>query len=164
MNEHSSSLTEGVYQDSCINMDNIIYELHFPEHAIQNAKIGYLKPWTAPWILRQTANAEMETAKWQLKQYIKDDRANEVTEDLIYDLGCMTDSEAMWYIRELKEKPRHVVRTTGCNQMDIPCMIKTLDTVEVHDTKALLDSGCTTSCIDQNWAKEHGINLIPLPH
>jgi transposase InsO family protein len=48
------------------------------------------------------------------------------------------------------------------NQMDLDVIIETLDTGKVISTMALLDSGCSSSCIDRKFVAEHGINVTNL--
>ena len=48
--------------------------------------------------------------------------------------------------------------------MDIPLTITTLNTWHSYETKVLLDSGCTGSCLDRKWVKEQGIKMQPLAH
>src|SRR5215472_10029379 len=53
------------------------------------------------------------------------------------------------------------------SQMDIDTTLQTLDTRETLSTPALLDSGCSSSCIDSTFVIKHGINVKrlnkPLP-
>ena len=47
--------------------------------------------------------------------------------------------------------------------MDVSGVVTTIDTLESFQMKALIDSGCTGSCINEEFAKKHRINLTPLP-
>ena len=47
--------------------------------------------------------------------------------------------------------------------MDISGIVKTVDTLESFPMKALIDSGCTGSCINKEFVEKHRINLTPLP-
>lgn len=47
--------------------------------------------------------------------------------------------------------------------MDISGMIITMDTGEQIAVNALLDSGCTGSCINETFVKKHSLNMTKLP-
>ena len=47
--------------------------------------------------------------------------------------------------------------------MDVSGVIITMDTLNCHPMKALIDSGCTGSCINENFVKKHGLNTTELP-
>ncbi|PFH47816.1 hypothetical protein AMATHDRAFT_131177, partial [Amanita thiersii Skay4041] len=113
--------------------------------------------WTGPWVTRQIWNESKGEAMRTLQQYLHNKQTNEVTSSLI------VKENALLAIYELKQKPM-VVRTTGNNQMDINCIISTTNTLETFEVKALLDSGCMGSCINQEFIKKHWLNTTPLPH
>jgi hypothetical protein len=60
-------------------------------------------------------------------------------------------------------KPARQVRVSGKNQMDVIGMITTMDTLEQQPMKALLDSGCTGSCVNKDFVKKHQLNTTKLP-
>lgn len=47
--------------------------------------------------------------------------------------------------------------------MDMSGTIITMDTGERITVKALLDSGCTGSCINESFVKKHSLNTTKLP-
>ena len=77
-----------------------------------------------------------------LKTYARKDREIEIEEQTIRDINSLPEQDALWYIRNLRDKPRQV-RATGKNQMDVTGVIITMDTLSRHSIKALIDSGCT---------------------
>ena len=81
---------------------------------------------------------------------------------MIEEVNALSEQDALWYIRNLKEKPRHV-RATGRNQMDVSGVVITMDTLERQSMKALIDSGCTGSCINEEFIKRHKLNMNKLP-
>ena len=81
-----------------------------------------------------------------LKTYARRDREIEIEEQTIIDINSLSEQDALWYIRNLRGKPRQV-RATGKNQMDVSGTIITMDTLDQHSMKALIDSGCTGLCI-----------------
>ena len=81
---------------------------------------------------------------------------------MIEEVNALSEQDALWYIRNLKEKPRQV-RATGRNQMDVSGVVITMDTLERQSMKALIDSGCTGSCINEEFVKRHKLNMNKLP-
>ena len=49
------------------------------------------------------------------------------------------------------------------NQMGVSGVIITMDTLDCHLMKALVDSGCTGSCINEDFVKKHNLNTTKLP-
>ena len=81
-----------------------------------------------------------------LKLWVHESQKEEIIPELVKDLITMTPDEQKIYLSYLK-RPK-IIRTTGKRQMDLPVTIHTMDTVESFTIKALLDSGCTGSCIN----------------
>ena len=73
----------------------------------------------------------------------------------------MNENEQKIYLSYL-QKPR-IIHTTGKRQMDLPVTIHTLDTLESFNIKALVDSGCTGSCINSEFVKRNNLNTKTLP-
>ncbi|PFH46675.1 hypothetical protein AMATHDRAFT_133161, partial [Amanita thiersii Skay4041] len=111
------------------------------------------------WVTRRIWNEDRKEVLRTLQQYAHNQRFHEVTDSLISELNTMSEENALASIYELKQKPT-VVRTTGNNQMDVKCIISTMlcslsmDTLETFEVKALLDSGCTGSCINQEFVRK----------
>jgi hypothetical protein len=53
--------------------------------------------------------------------------------------------------------PKRFIRGHKGNQLDINLVATTLDNGRKFEIQALLDSGCTGSCIDSKWVKDKGI-------
>ena len=104
----------------------------------------------------------MTVAMRDLKTYARKDRDIEIEEQMIRDINSLMEQDALWYIRNLRDKPRQV-RATGKNQMDVSGIIITMDTLERHSIKALIDSGCTGSCINEDFVKKYNLNMTKLP-
>ena len=120
-----------------------------------------LKSWTNEWMVRQIQDQHPSIAMQDLKTFIRKDREEEIMEETIKELNELEENQTLWYIQNLRTKPRQV-RATGKNQMDVSSIAKTVDTLESFQMKALIDSGCTGSCINKEFAKKHQINLTPL--
>ena len=89
-----------------------------------------------------------------LKTFIRKDREEEITEETIKELNGLEENQTLWYIQNLRTKPRQV-RATGKNQMDVSGIVKMIDTLESFQMKALIDSGCTGSCINEEFTETH---------
>ena len=63
----------------------------------------------------------------------------------------MNEDEQKIYLNYLW-KPK-IIHTMGKRQMDLPVTIHTLDTLESFSIKALVDSGCTGSCINSKFVR-----------
>ena len=98
-----------------------------------------------------------------LKTYVRKDQEIEIEEQMIRDINSLPEQDALCqYIRNLRDKPRQV-RATRKNQMDVMGVIITMDTLSRHSIKALIDSRCTRSCINEEFVKKHNLNTIKLP-
>ena len=77
-----------------------------------------------------------------------------------------TPSAPINAIRVMSYGPTYfkVTRGTGNKQLDIPVMIKNQETLQVYDTMALCDTGCTGSCINRNFVQCAGLSPKPFPH
>ena len=98
----------------------------------------------------------------RFRNIYKKNREEEITEETIKELNGLRENQTLWYIQNLRTKPRQV-QATEKNQMDVSGVVKMIDTLESFQMKALIDSGCTGSCINEEFAKKHQINLMPLP-
>ena len=130
--------------DSSLELPKINYEIqsHVQSLRSPNAK---LKSCTNEWMVRQMQDQEMTIAIRDLKTYIRKDWEIEIEEQTIRDINSLSEQNTLWYIRNLRDKPRQV-RATGKNQMDVSGVIITMDTLNRHPMKALIDSGCMGSC------------------
>ena len=104
----------------------------------------------------------MAIAIKDLKTYARKDWEMEIGEHTIKDINSLPEQDALWYIWNLRDKPWQV-RATGKNQMDVSGIVITMDTFDRHLMKALIDSGCTGSCINKEFVEKHGLNMIKLP-
>ena len=74
----------------------------------------------------------------------------------------MTDLEAQFTLCELQQKPRFMQRKRSQNAFEVKANIQT-PAGEVCKILALLDSGCTGTTMDQQFAKEKGLETHKLP-
>ena len=64
-----------------------------------------------------------------LKTYVRKDREIKIEEQTIRDINSLPEQDALWYIQNLRDKPRQV-RATRKNQMDVSGVIITMDTLD----------------------------------
>lgn len=118
-------------------------------------------PWTPAWI-HQWTTYDAEAAVKVLEGWVHAKRQADATLASAQYIASMSRDEATIYLSELKSRPRYIRGRKG-NQIDVPMIVTTLDSSESFSVKALLDSGCTGSSIDQTFVQEHGIATIKLP-
>ena len=80
-------------------------------------------------MVRQVQDQDMKIAIRDLKTYARKDRGTEIEEQTIKDINSLPEQDALWYIRNLRDKPRQV-RATGKNQMDVSGVVITMDTLD----------------------------------
>ena len=85
-----------------------------------------------------------------------------MTSETIQELNDIPDKFIIAVLNEMKELQKYIHRV-GKQQLDIPLTITTLDTRETFQIKALLDSGCTGSCIDVEFVKKNNLVMKKLP-
>ena len=113
-------------------------------------------------MVRRMQDQDITIAIRDLKTHIRKDQEIEIEEQTIKDINSLPEQDALWYIQNLKDKPRQV-RATGKNQMDVLGVVITMDTLDQYSMKALIDSGCTGSCINEDFIRKHNLNTNRLP-
>jgi len=79
----------------------------------------------------------------------------------VRELNEMIDREAIFVLQSLEEPP--ILKQMGNKQLDIRIHLTTIDTTKSFTKVALIDLGCTSSCISRNFIQENGINTQKLP-
>ena len=121
-----------------------------------------IKARTPEWVLRRIKEQTINQVLADLTTYTKKGKRKELTEEVVQELREMTKEDAVWYINLLHLEPKRVI-ATGKHQMDLKGSIQRTDTSEQITIKALLDSSCTGSCIDEAFVDKHGIETRELP-
>ena len=67
-----------------------------------------LKSWTNEWMVRRIQDQPPPIAVRNLKTFIRRDREEEITEETIKELNELEEGQALWYIQNLRTKPRQV--------------------------------------------------------
>ncbi|PFH44645.1 hypothetical protein AMATHDRAFT_129532, partial [Amanita thiersii Skay4041] len=115
------------------------------------------------WVIRHIWNEPIEEVVQMLNQYAHNKQESGITTALVHELNALLEKDALWSVYQLKNKPTIIRTINGTNQIDIPCVISTTDTFETFSVKALLDSGCTRSCVNSEFIEKHQIDTRPLP-
>lgn len=108
-------------------------------------------------MVRRIYDQDEKIAVRDLSIFAKKGRRPEVTKELVKTLNKKTEEQALWFIKNLHQKQK-MVKGTGKNQMDLKGTITTLDTYDTINVKMLVDSGCTGSCISEQFIAENKIN------
>ena len=122
----------------------------FPEKKV---KVG-----TAEWTARQLQITKPEVAIGILDIWANRQRRAEVSLATVEELNNFDEEQV---VTALKCRRRYI-RGSG-NQMNIELVAKTLDTQKRFQLSALLDCGCTGSCINTAFVEKHNINTKKFP-
>ncbi|KAI0061941.1 hypothetical protein BV25DRAFT_1870601 [Artomyces pyxidatus] len=98
-----------------------------------------------------------------LRSWVNPKRQQEVTRELISDLNALSDEEAEEVLLELKMPKRFIRSNKSSNQLNMNVVLTTQDTDSTYTVEALLDSGCTGSCINRSFIARHKINTHRAP-
>ena len=119
-------------------------------------------PHMAPWVTQQLHESKINTAIGILASWTHPKRWLEVTEATIAELNQLPDDLAVDALKELKG-PKKYIQGIGGMKLEMHVILETNeDSSCVFKTKALLNSGCTGSCINRSFVKEHNLPTIKL--
>ena len=125
-----------------------------------------LRPFTSPWILQRIRSDESPQALTTLRSWVHQKRRPEVDDNLIRTLSELDEETALQALESLL-RPRKYIRGGKGQQLDLPVLLESLTGNLQIRAKALIDSGCTGSCIDKDFVKLHGLSTyqtpIPIP-
>ncbi len=125
----------------------------------------WMKLLSVDWTLRNVQEARSDNAAHaQLVLWMHGDRLGELTDELLEELrlGGQTAVERLY---EIREPIRYIRGASG--DFSIPVTLEPVSSLLKLTTKALIDSGCTGSAINQAYVKKHHLDtkkaLIPIP-
>ncbi len=126
---------------------------------------GWMKPLLVDWTLRNVQEARNDNAAHaQLVLWIHKDRLGELTDSLLEELRS-GGSIAVKRLYELR-KPIQYIHGAS-RDFSIPVTLEPVSSQLKLTTKALIDSGCTGSAINQAYVEKHNLDtkkaLIPIP-
>ena len=128
----------------------------------------YAAPRSALWAARRIQEDRPESAIAILRNWTHTKRYQEATHEMLATLNGMDDDKVVQALCELK-LPLYYVRSSGRRQQTLlPVVLHTMELPQRDiPVSALLDSGCTGSCIDEDFVRQHGIvtrkTALPIP-
>ncbi|KAJ7756668.1 hypothetical protein B0H16DRAFT_1314906, partial [Mycena metata] len=153
------------YAPSNVVIPDLESILHSPEVAkVRRANRFPAKkaePGSIEWTARQLRIVKPEVAIGVLDIWANGRRQSEVTMATVREPNDLDDEQVVEVLNELK-RPKRYTRGPG-NQTNINAAAKTLDNQTRFKLSALLDSGCTGSCIDTGFVKAEKINTKCYP-
>jgi len=105
--------------------------------------------YSAEWIAKKIMEKDKREAIEILKVWTHRSRREEYTIDKVQELNEMTDDKVIIALKALEEP--HILRKLGDKQLNIQVKLTTTDTRKMFYKKALIDSGCSSSCISQKF-------------
>ena len=128
----------------------------------------YAAPRSALWAARRIQEDKPESAIAILRNWTHNLRHREATHEMLATLNDMDVDTVVQVLRELRS-PMHYVRSSGQRQQTtLPVVLHTMGFPRRQVTvNALLDSGCTGSCIDEDFVRQNDIRTrktaLPIP-
>ncbi len=119
----------------------------------------WLKPFGPEWTLCGIVQARTESeVKAILKNWIHKARAEEVVDSMIKGMCKASRTNALEWLKELQQPRRYIAALSGKGKdLLIDVQVKTLENRTTFRTKALVDSGCTSSTINRSFVEKHNI-------
>jgi hypothetical protein len=108
------------------------------------------------WVAQRLAESPQEQRKGILGLWVHPKRQAEVTDETIEEINALSDQDAMEALKEL-QLPIQYIRKQGGQQMNFEARLQTLEDGRIFLIKALLDSGCTGSCISRDYVRDNQI-------
>lgn len=121
-----------------------------------------VRPGTAKWVARRLDDNSPEMAIGVLRSWTHPNRVREASAENVERIKRMVDEAALEALLELA-KPRRYVRGIKGQQLDLELTLGTLNDQRSFRVEALLDSGCTGSCIDRKFIAANKIQTRKLP-
>ena len=137
---------------------------HFQEQPHQEQKMP--EPFSSLWILSRLWDLAAEAGIGTLKQWVHDQKQWEVNKDLVQLLLNIPTNEAVDWLEDLHKPKQFIFRTTKKTDQELNLQIELQDLEKgtTYQMQALLDSGCTGSCISQRFAEEKKLSLHKWEH
>ena len=104
-------------------------------------------PFSCAWMVRRITEDGPERTGTHLRTWMSPKRHLEIDDELIGHLRKLSSEQLKAALEELKRSKKFVRGTKG-NQLAVPTIIQTEDMSTQFALTALVDSGCTGSCID----------------
>jgi len=96
-----------------------------------------------------------------LKVWSHQSRRAECSRERVQELNEMTDDKVLVVLKSLEN--HSIIRKLGYKQLNVKVRVTTQDTMKLFYKKALIDLGCSSSCISKRFVQENQINTHKLP-
>ncbi|SJL14660.1 uncharacterized protein ARMOST_18125 [Armillaria ostoyae] len=121
----------------------------------------WYKPFDVDWTLRAVCKAQNDNAmRAALYVWTHVNRVPELTEELLAELR-QGGEQARERLYELHEPPRYLRRQASSSRdFSLPVQLTTVMGQRNFATKALVDSGCTSSAINRTFVRTHQLDTV----
>ena len=163
MKSSGVSTDSPTYVDSKMSV-NSIPELHNILEKESARTFGRKSPKTAEWVVMRLKEQKnnMTCALPILQIWTHNSKQDLITEELVNKINSLTDVEALTEINQLKVR-KWYIRKKGSKQMDVELKLTTFEKAQTYELKALLDTGCTSSCISRKFVNEKQLKTEKYP-
>ena len=121
-----------------------------------------LEPFSNPWMVQRIREDSDSQVRPVLLSLIPEGRREEVTDELLEEIRRMGKEDAEVAVGMMREPIRFVKGGRG-RQLTVPVTVTRLDNSSRIGTRALVDSGCTGSCINQRFVIDYQIPTRKTP-
>ena len=121
-----------------------------------------LEPFSNPWMVQRIREDSDSQVRPVLLSLIPEGRREEVTDELLGEIRRMGKEDAEVAVGMMREPIRFVKGGRG-RQLTVPVTVTRLDNSSRIGTRALVDSGCTGSCINQRFVIDYQIPTRKTP-
>src|SRR5215469_6394837 len=140
------------------NKDNLIAT---PETE-KPAKKEQLPPFSAEWTAKRVREAKMPQAVGILLSWMPTTRAREATEETVLAIRALNQEKSVEAVKTLGSRKRFIRGTRG-RDLKLQISIENINNGSQVQANALVDSGATGSCINQDFVDRHQLPIKELP-
>ena len=119
-------------------------------------------PFTKAWLIQRVVKDKEQQSIPLLRSWVHAKRRDEINSDLVQHLKELDPEMALQAIDDLT-RPRQYIRGGKGQQLDVPVILSSLKGDIQVRAKALIDSGCTGSCINEDFVNKHGLETYQTP-
>ena len=143
--------------------NKIIYSSKFLAESLKPVKSkthqqDLLVPFSNPWVVRRIKEDSNDQVQLVLLSLVCKERREEVTDKLVECIYQLSAEDVEVVVGTLKKLICFVKGGKG-KQLTLPVIVIRLDNNSQIDTQALVDSGCTGSCINQQFVVNYKIPI-----
>ena len=122
-------------------------------------KFGKTKGFTTEWVAKRIQEEDKETALSILKVWSHHSR--ECNAETVKELNQLMDKEILEELKRMEEP--EMIRKLGNRELSTKIRLTTIDSSKTYYRTALIDSGCTSSCINRRFIIENRLETQKYP-